>query len=56
MHVRVTTLAVLRVGDIVHIDGGPGVRVDGIEKFRKTLDRGAVLTAAGEDSSTAFII
>jgi len=68
---------VLRVGDTVYINGGPGVRVDGIEKFRKTLDeatvgdnigvlfkgidksqidRGAVLTAGGEDSSTAFIV
>jgi len=68
---------VLRVGDTVYINGGPSVRVDGIERFRKTLDEagvgdnigvlfkgidksqlgsGAVLTAAGEDSSTAFII
>ena len=28
----------LRVGDEVHINGGPGVRVDGIEAFRKVLD------------------
>lgn len=28
----------LRVGDVVSINGGPGVRVDAIEKFRKTID------------------
>jgi translation elongation factor EF-Tu-like GTPase len=28
----------LRVGDTVHINGGPGVRVDAIEKFRKQID------------------
>jgi translation elongation factor EF-Tu-like GTPase len=28
----------LRVGDTVHINGGPSVRVDAIEKFRKQLD------------------
>jgi len=28
----------LRVGDTVSINGGPGVRVDAIEKFRKQLD------------------
>ena len=28
----------LRVGDTVHINGGPGVVVDAIEKFRKQLD------------------
>jgi translation elongation factor EF-Tu-like GTPase len=28
---------VLRVGDTVHINGGLGVRVDGIERFKKTL-------------------
>ena len=28
----------LRVGDTVHINGGPGVAVDAIEKFRKQID------------------
>jgi translation elongation factor EF-Tu-like GTPase len=28
----------LKVGDIVSINGGPGVRVDAIEKFRKQID------------------
>jgi len=28
----------LRVGDTVHIDGGPGVTVDAIEIFRKSID------------------
>ena len=28
----------LRVGDTVHINGGPGVAVSAIEKFRKQLD------------------
>ncbi|WP_328354669.1 EF-Tu/IF-2/RF-3 family GTPase [Mycobacterium sp. NBC_00419] len=28
----------LRVGDQVQINGGPQVRVDGIEQFRKSLD------------------
>jgi elongation factor Tu len=28
----------LRVGDNVQINGGPGVRVDAIEAFRKRLD------------------
>jgi translation elongation factor EF-Tu-like GTPase len=28
----------LHVGDTVHINGGPGVTVDAIEKFRKPLD------------------
>lgn len=28
----------LRVGDTVHINGGPGVTVAAIEKFRKQLD------------------
>ena len=34
---RVET-GVLRPGDTVHINGGPGVTVDAIEKFRKELD------------------
>jgi translation elongation factor EF-Tu-like GTPase len=29
---------VLRVGDTVHINGGPGVTVDAIEVFRKSID------------------
>lgn len=29
---------VLRVGDMVHINGGPGIPVDAIEMFRKRLD------------------
>jgi len=33
---------VLRVGDTVYINGGPSVRVDGIERFRKTLDEATV--------------
>lgn len=33
---------VLRVGDTVYIDGGPGVKVDAIEKFRKSLDEATV--------------
>ncbi len=28
----------LRVGHVVSINGGPGVRVDAIEKFRKKID------------------
>jgi translation elongation factor EF-Tu-like GTPase len=28
----------LRVGDTVHINGGPGVPVDAIEIFRKSID------------------
>ena len=28
----------LKVGDVVSINGGPGVRVDAIEKFRKKID------------------
>ena len=28
----------LRVGDTVHVNGGPAVTVDAIEKFRKPLD------------------
>jgi translation elongation factor EF-Tu-like GTPase len=35
----------LRVGDTVQINGGPGVRVDAIEKFRKQLDE----ATAGEN-------
>jgi len=35
----------LRVGDTVHVNDGPGVRVDAIEKFRKQLDEATV----GED-------
>lgn len=33
---------VLKVGDTVHINGGPGVRVDAIERFRKQLDEATV--------------
>lgn len=32
----------LRVGDIVHINDGPGIPVDAIEKFRKRLDEATV--------------
>jgi translation elongation factor EF-Tu-like GTPase len=32
----------LRVGDTVHINGGPGVAVTAIEKFRKQLDEATV--------------
>lgn len=32
----------LRVGDTVHINDGPGIRVDAIEKFRKRLDEATV--------------
>jgi elongation factor Tu len=35
----------LHVGDTVHINDGPGVRVDAIEKFRKQLDE----ATAGEN-------
>lgn len=28
----------LRVGDTVHVNGGPGLTVDAIEQFRKTRD------------------
>lgn len=68
---------VLRVGDTVHINDGPGVKVDAIEVFRKSIeeanvgdnigvlfkkvdksqiDRGAVLSAGGDESSAAFIV
>ncbi len=33
---------VLRVGDTVQIDGGQGVQVDAIEKFREKLDEANV--------------
>jgi translation elongation factor EF-Tu-like GTPase len=33
---------VLRVGDTVQINGGPGVTVDAIERFRRTLDEATV--------------
>jgi translation elongation factor EF-Tu-like GTPase len=33
---------VLRVGDTVQINGGPGVTVDAIERFRKTQDEAGV--------------
>jgi len=47
---------VLRVGDTVHINGGPGVRVDAIEQFRKKRDAAGVgdnvgLLFKGIDSS-----
>jgi translation elongation factor EF-Tu-like GTPase len=32
----------LRVGDLVNINGGPGVRVDAIEQFRKQRDEATV--------------
>lgn len=41
---------VLRVGDTVHINGGPGVTVDAIEKFRKKLDEATV----GENIGVLF--
>jgi translation elongation factor EF-Tu-like GTPase len=40
----------LRAGDTVHINGGPGVTVDAIEKFRKQLDE----AAAGENIGVLF--
>ena len=40
----------LRVGDTVHINGGPGVTVDAIEKFRKQLDE----ACAGENVGVLF--
>jgi translation elongation factor EF-Tu-like GTPase len=36
---------VLRVGDVVHIDGGPAVTVDAIEVFNKSVDE----ATAGDD-------
>jgi translation elongation factor EF-Tu-like GTPase len=33
---------VLRIGDMVRINGGPEVEVDGIEQFRKSMDEAAV--------------
>ncbi|HKV17805.1 MAG TPA: EF-Tu/IF-2/RF-3 family GTPase [Mycobacterium sp.] len=33
---------VVRVGDTVHINGGPGVTVDAIEQFRKHRDEAGV--------------
>jgi elongation factor Tu len=41
---------VLRVGDTVHIDGGAGVTVDAIEKFREQLDGATV----GENIGVLF--
>jgi translation elongation factor EF-Tu-like GTPase len=41
---------VLRPGDTVHINGGPGVQVDAIEKFRKQLDEATV----GENVGVLF--
>lgn len=35
----------LRIGDTIHINGGPAVTVDAIEKFRKRLDE----ATAGEN-------
>jgi elongation factor Tu len=32
----------LHVGDTVHVNGGPGVTVDAIEKFRKQIDEADV--------------
>ena len=40
----------LRVGDTVHINGGPGVQVDAIERFRKKLDEATV----GENIGVLF--
>ncbi len=40
----------LRVGDTVTIDGGQGVQVDAIEKFRKKLDEATV----GENVGVLF--
>lgn len=40
----------LRVGDIVHINGGPGVTVDAIEKFRKQMDE----AGTGENVGVLF--
>lgn len=33
---------VLRVGDTVHINAGPGIKVDAIEKFRESIDEANV--------------
>jgi translation elongation factor EF-Tu-like GTPase len=41
---------VLHVGDMVRINGGPEVRVAGIEQFRKTLDA----AAAGDNIGVLF--
>ncbi|MEO3758953.1 EF-Tu/IF-2/RF-3 family GTPase [Mycobacterium sp. B14F4] len=40
----------LHVGDTVHINGGLGVTVDAIEKFRKQLDE----ATAGENVGVLF--
>jgi translation elongation factor EF-Tu-like GTPase len=40
----------LRVGDTVHINGGPGVTVDAIEMFRKQRDE----AAAGDNVGVLF--
>ncbi len=40
----------LRVGDTVQIDGGQGVQVDAIEKFREKLDE----ATAGENVGVLF--
>ena len=37
----------LRVGDHVHINGGPGVPVDAIERFRKSLDEASAGDTVG---------
>jgi elongation factor Tu len=40
----------LHVGDTVHVNGGPGVTVDAIEKFRKQIDE----AEAGENIGVLF--
>jgi translation elongation factor EF-Tu-like GTPase len=40
----------LRVGDEVQINGGPSVRVDGIEAFRKVIDK----ATAGDNIGVLF--
>jgi elongation factor Tu len=40
----------LRAGDTVHINGGPGVTVDAIEKFRKQVEE----ATAGEHVGVLF--
>ncbi|MGE2721247.1 EF-Tu/IF-2/RF-3 family GTPase [Mycolicibacterium celeriflavum] len=40
----------LRVGDTVHVNGGPGLTVDAIEQFRKTRDE----ATAGDNVGVLF--
>nr|WP_090344525.1 EF-Tu/IF-2/RF-3 family GTPase [Mycolicibacterium malmesburyense]CRL76100.1 iron-regulated elongation factor Tu Tuf-like protein [Mycolicibacterium malmesburyense] len=40
----------LRIGDTVHVNGGPGLTVDAIEQFRKTRDE----ATAGDNVGVLF--